>query len=76
MTVLTLNDAAAMAKVSVDTIQREINAGRLIVARIGRTVRIIDTDLAAWLEASRTVRPDSDAPSAVTADVSAGFPSR
>ena len=65
MTVLTLGEAAELLQVSPRTLRREIKAGNLTTARIGRCVRIIDTDLAAWLEASRTLRPDSAVPARV-----------
>jgi excisionase family DNA binding protein len=47
--VLLVSEAAEHAQVSVDTIYREIKAGRLRAARIGRCVRIRKDTYEAWL---------------------------
>ncbi len=44
-----VSEAAKVAKCSPWTIRQEIKAGRLRARRIGRLVRIVDTDLAAWM---------------------------
>jgi len=44
-----VSEAATMARVSEWTIRHEIREGRLRARRIGRLVRILDTDLAAWM---------------------------
>ena len=54
--VLTVPEAAAQAAVSAGTHRKEIKKGNLRARRIGRCVRILDEDLAAWLrsDGSRT----------------------
>lgn len=47
--VLTVHDAAEICRVSPWIIRKEIKAGRLRARYIGRCVRILDEDLAAWL---------------------------
>jgi len=47
--VLTVPEAAAQAAVSAGTLRKEIKRGNLRARRIGRCVRILDEDLAAWL---------------------------
>jgi excisionase family DNA binding protein len=44
-----VSEAAGVARCSEWTIRQEIKAGRLRARRIGRLVRILDTDLAAWM---------------------------
>ena len=54
--VLTVPEAAAQAAVSAGTLRKEIKRGNLRARRIGRCIRILDEDLAAWLrsDGSRT----------------------
>jgi excisionase family DNA binding protein len=47
--VLTVPEAATQAAVSAGTLRKEIEKGNLRARRIGRCVRILDEDLAAWL---------------------------
>ncbi len=47
---LTVSEAAAASNVSRMTIRREIARGNLRARRICRVLRIIDTELARWLE--------------------------
>ena len=47
-------EAAALVAVSAGTLRNEIKKGNLRARRIGRCVRILDEDLAAWL---RTGQP-------------------
>ena len=47
--VLTVPEAATQAAVSAGTLRKEIKKGNLRARRIGRCVRILDEDLAAWL---------------------------
>lgn len=47
--VKTISEAAIVARVSTDTLRREIKAGRLRARHIGRCLRILDEDLAAYL---------------------------
>jgi excisionase family DNA binding protein len=42
-------EAATQAAVSAGTLRKEIKKGNLRARRIGRCVRILDEDLAAWL---------------------------
>jgi len=49
--VLTVPEAASQVAVSAGTLRKEIRDGNLRVRRIGRCVRILDEDLAAWLRA-------------------------
>ena len=44
-----IREAAGIAKVSISTLRTEIREGRLPVRRIGRCVRILDSDLEAWM---------------------------
>ena len=46
---MTVPSAAQAAQVSSWTLRKEIAAGRLRSRRIGRLVRILDSDLAAWM---------------------------
>lgn len=52
----TVTQAAEKAQVSVSTIYRQIEAGKLTASRIGRCVRILDADLNEWLEATRVTK--------------------
>ena len=47
--VLTVPEAATQAAVSAGTLRKEIKRGNLRARRIGRCIRILDEDLAAWL---------------------------
>jgi excisionase family DNA binding protein len=47
---LTPADAARLAKVSRDTIYREIDRGALRALHVGRLLRIDPTDFRRWLE--------------------------
>ena len=47
-----VSEAAKEARVSEWTIRREIREGNLRARRIGRLVRILDTDLAGWMRGS------------------------
>ena len=51
---LTTKEAAARARVTIDTIYKEVKAGRLRSARIGgrRELRFRDSYIDAWLERS------------------------
>jgi excisionase family DNA binding protein len=51
--VLTVPEAAAQVAVSAGTLRNEIKKGNLRARRIGRCVRILDEDLAAWLRADQ-----------------------
>ena len=44
-----VSEAAAVARCSEWTIRKEIREGNLRARRIGRLVRIVDTDLAEWM---------------------------
>jgi excisionase family DNA binding protein len=44
-----VSEVAEKTRCSEWTIRSEIKAGRLRARRIGRLVRILDTDLAAWM---------------------------
>jgi excisionase family DNA binding protein len=46
----TVTEAAAKVGVSAKTIRREIANGNLLTRRIRGCVRILDTELARWLE--------------------------
>lgn len=48
--VLTISEAAEHAHVSDNTIRRQIKAGQIRTRRIAGCVRILDTELARWLE--------------------------
>lgn len=47
---LLVSEAADVARCSQWTIRREIKDGNLRARRIGRLVRILDDDLAAWMQ--------------------------
>jgi excisionase family DNA binding protein len=49
----TVTQAARKAQVSPKTIYRHIAAGNLTATRIGRCVRILDSDFNRWLEDMR-----------------------
>jgi len=51
--VLTVPEAAAQVAVSAGTLRNEIKKGNLRARRIGRCVRILDEDLAAWLRSDQ-----------------------
>jgi len=53
--VLTVPEAAAQVAVSAGTLRNEIKKGNLRARRIGRCVRILDEDLAAWLRADQSL---------------------
>jgi excisionase family DNA binding protein len=53
--VLTVPEAAAQVAVSAGTLRNEIKMGNLRARRIGRCVRILDEDLAAWLRADESL---------------------
>lgn len=79
--VLTLSEAAAVARVSPRTLAREIAAGRLIATRVRGCVRILASDLDRYLQAQRaTCRSDAAAiagrlaSSTLGADLSALLP--
>ena len=46
---LTVGELADIAQVSTWTIRKEIKDGRLLARRIGRVVRILDTEAARWM---------------------------
>lgn len=50
---MSLNDVADKLDVSLSTLRRRIAEGALRVHRIGRAIRVSQTDLAAFLAASR-----------------------
>jgi excisionase family DNA binding protein len=50
----TISESANHAGVSEWTIRKEIKAARLRARRIGRVVRILDEDLAAWMRGEVT----------------------
>jgi excisionase family DNA binding protein len=54
--VLTVSEVAKHLKVSDDTVRRQIKAGNLKARHIGGCVRILDTELARWLQEE----PDAD----------------
>jgi excisionase family DNA binding protein len=56
--VLTVPEAAMQAAVSTGTLRNEIKKGNLRARRIGRCVRILDEDLAAWLRADEMTQND------------------
>lgn len=49
-TVLTVQEAAWVARVCPRTIRAEIDSGRLRARRLGRTIRILKTELSEYLE--------------------------
>jgi excisionase family DNA binding protein len=53
--VLTVPEAAAQVAVSTGTLRKEIKKGNLRARRIGRCVRVLDEDLAAWLRVDQSV---------------------
>ena len=50
---LTFVDVAEQLQVSPRTVRRLVDAGKLAVTRIGRAVRVAETDLAAYLRRAR-----------------------
>jgi excisionase family DNA binding protein len=46
---LTVPEAARHARVSANTLRREIREGRLAAKKIGRCVRVLDETLAVWM---------------------------
>ena len=62
---LTIDQAAASLAISRRTLLREIAAGRLAVVEIRGATRIAESDLAAYIHQSRTVRAAS-CPSSAT----------
>jgi excisionase family DNA binding protein len=52
-----LRDVAEILEVSIATLRRRIAEGALRVHRIGRTIRVSQADLAAFLAASRSDKP-------------------
>jgi excisionase family DNA binding protein len=46
---LTLNDLAALSRLSIRTLQRQIAAGQLQAVRLGRRVRFRRADVDAWI---------------------------
>lgn len=59
--VLTVSEAAAQVAVSTGTLRKEIKKGNLRARRIGRCVRVLDEDLAAWLRADQSM-PSTEPP--------------
>jgi excisionase family DNA binding protein len=49
--------AAARLAVGMTTIREEIRSGRLVALRVGRAVRISETELARWIGERLSVRP-------------------
>lgn len=68
---LTIPQAADRLAMSVDTVQRAITAGHLDTVRVGRSVRIAEADLEAFINARRGSHARSLAmhPSAATSVV-------
>jgi excisionase family DNA binding protein len=59
----TIPDAARQLGVSPWTIRKEIHEGRLRARRVGRLVRVLDDDLAAWMRGEFLIRsPLSETP--------------
>ena len=54
---MTLRDVADILEVSIATLRRRIAEGALRVHRIGRTIRVSEADLGAFLAASRSEKP-------------------
>ncbi|HQT75168.1 MAG TPA: helix-turn-helix domain-containing protein [Acidiphilium sp.] len=52
-----LRDVAEILDVSIATLRRRIAEGALRVHRIGRTIRISEADLGAFLTANRSEKP-------------------
>ena len=74
--VLTVPEAAELASVSPGTIRNQIRLGNLRARYIGRCVRVLDEDLAAWLRAETSAsenesksRTDRDFPLKVSEDL-------
>ena len=53
---LTIDQAAASLAISRRTLLREIAAGRLVIVEIRGATRIAESDLAAYIDQSRTLR--------------------
>ena len=53
----TLNEIAARLRVCRRTLEREIAAGRLATVRIGRSVRVLESDLQSFIATSRASAP-------------------
>jgi excisionase family DNA binding protein len=51
----TIDEAAELLNVSPRTVRRAIESGDLTVHRIGRLVRIADSDIAAFLASNRSI---------------------
>jgi excisionase family DNA binding protein len=60
---LTLPEAASYARVSLNTIKRNVAAGRLATVRIGRRVVVLVEDLDAFLGARRATTWPTEGPS-------------
>ena len=54
---LTLKEVAARLHVCRRTLEREISAGHLQSVRIGRSVRVLESDLLAYVQSLRTCVP-------------------
>lgn len=53
----TMREAAARLGLGLTTISAEVAAGRLVVLRVGRSVRIPESELARWIGERLSVRP-------------------
>jgi len=49
----TVPEAAVETRFSAWTLRQEIKAGRLRARRVGKCVRVLDEDLAAWMRGQR-----------------------
>jgi excisionase family DNA binding protein len=62
---LTLEEAAALLRVSPNTVYKMCREGKIPAAKVGRQWRILETELANWLreepESVHTLRPGGDA---------------
>lgn len=55
--VLTLDEAAARAKMSRETVQRAVARGELAVIRVGRCTRFLESTVDGWLRSKQTFSP-------------------
>ncbi len=58
----TVEQASARLRLGKTTLRDEIRAGRLVVLRVGRAVRIGESELARWIGERLSVRPKDRRP--------------